>query len=189
MKHILRIFIVLPLCFLLACSSGNIDIDNAGTEALKVTLDGQLLLLKAGDRKNIKLEPGLHSIQVADIKNEVLKDTVFQLMEGGLINLAGGEYLIWKDVFSPAATLAYRKEALDPQKLKIDRRVYEIDYEMLPENRLFIEKKWDYGLTESFPKKVYGWEIDKDKKYMIKTKLVRLDEFEEVYLKILAPQE
>lgn len=178
---------LLPLWLLIACSSGNVDLDNASQDALKVTIDNQLYLLKAGERENIKLEPGLHSIKIQDIKNETLKDTAIQILIGGLLNVAGGEYLIWKDIFSPEATLAYRKEALKPEKLTIDRKVYELEYEMLPANRLFIETKWDYGLTESFPKKVYGWEIDKDKKYMIKTKLVRLDEFEKVYLEVLNP--
>lgn len=187
MKKFTRIIFLLPLCFLIACGGGNVDLDNAGTEALKVTLDGQLYLLKAGERENIKLEPGLHSIQIADLKNEVLKDTAFQLLDGGLINIAGGEYLIWKDIFSSEATIAFRKEALKQEKLTINRKVYELEYEMLPANRLFIENKWDYGLTESFPKKVYGWEIDKDQKYMIKSKLVRLDEFEKVYMEVLAP--
>lgn len=187
MKILKRILFLLPLSLLIACSTGNVDVDNAGEEALKVTIDGQLYLLKAGARENLKLDPGLHSIQIADIKNEVLKDTAIQILEGGLINVARGEYLIWKDVFSPQATLAFRKQALEPQKLTINKKVFEVDYEMLPDNRLFIEKKWDYGLTESFPKKVYGWEIDKDKKFMIKTKLVRLDEFERTYMEILAP--
>ena len=86
----------------------------------------------------------------------------------------------------PTISWSQQGRAEHEHQLKIDKKVFEIDYEMLPTNRLFIEKKWDYGLTESFPKKVYGWEIDKDKKFMIKTKLVRLDEFEKTYMEILA---
>ncbi len=184
MKRINLLLTLLPLLLLLSCG-GNVDIDNAGEEALKVTIDGQLYLLKAGARENIKLEQGLHSIQVADIKNEILRDTVFQLSKGGLLNVARAEYLIWKDVFSPESTLAFRKEVLNTQELKIDRKIYQIDYEALAPYQIYVESKWDYGLGEDFPTKVYGWEIDKDQKYMIKTKLVRLDEFEKTYLKAL----
>jgi len=183
-KLLLSLFAVLCL---IACNEGNVDLDNAGEDALKVTVDGQLYLLKGGERQLLSLDPGLHSIKIEDIANELLLDSTFQVFEGGLLNVARGEYLIWTDVFSPESTLAFRKQALNTQQLKIDRKVYDLDYEMLPQNRIYTEKKWDYGLTEDFPKKVYGWEIDKGKKYMIKKKLVRFNEFEKIYMKALMP--
>ena len=171
---------------MIACG-GNVELDNPGEDILKATIDGETHLLKPGERTLLSLEKGAHKIQIADIKNEIIKDTIFHVVKGGLLNIAGAEYLVWKDVFSPQSTLAMRKSALELQKLTIDKKVFDIDYQMLPKNQLYVEQYWDYGLTEKFPKKVYGWEVDDDKKYMIKTKLVSLGEFESVYMEAAMP--
>ncbi len=179
---IVRWVLILSCCWLLTACGSNVDLDNAGTEALRVSIGDQLHLVEAGKRVALSLKKGAHHIQVKNLGGQVVKDTTINVVKGGLINLAGGEYLVWKDIFSPQSTVAFRKQLLNTQELKIDQTVYDIEYAMLPQNQFFVEQYWDYRLDEPFPKTVHGWELEGDNMYMFKTKLVRLDEFKEVYL-------
>jgi hypothetical protein len=182
MSNIQQLLAAMLLSLLAACG-GNVEVDNGGNAYLKVYIDAQSYVLEPGMTKALSLDEGLHSIKVMDIKDEVLRDTVFEVSEGGLLNLGRSEYLIWKDVFSPQSTLPYRQELLDSRELVIDKKVFSIEYDTLPRNQLYVEQYWDYGLEESFPEKVYGWELDKGEKYMFKTKLVRKDQFVDTYMK------
>ena len=181
MKAFNSIWLWASLLILAACG-GNIDLDNGGEEDLKVVIGDAVYDMEAGSRRRIKLKKGPHRIQVVDYKGDIIRDTSFAVVKGGLINLAGADYLIWRDIFSPKSTLALRKQMLKTRKLLIEKQTYEIEYEEVPKETLYIEQYWDYGLEQSFPKQVYGWELEKDKKYMFKTKLVRKDQFSQIYL-------
>ena len=184
-----RFFVLLLIgSFLTSCSpEGNVYIDNGGEETMTVVVDNIRHDLQPGQRVLVQLEPGPHRVTVAGPDGKIRSEENIQVVEGGLINAAGAEFLIWKEVFAPQSSLEFRKTLLKPEKLKIDKLVYEVEYTMLPQDQLYIEKIWDLGLEESFPKTVHGWELEAEKQYMFKTLLVRKSDFPEVYMKAAKP--
>lgn len=188
MKQILAISILASL-LLMACGGpkGNVYIDNGGDEPLTVVLDQSRYDLQPGQRSLIEVEPGSHQIRVAGQDGKFTRDTTVQIVEGGLINPASAEFLVWKEVFAPNSTLELRKQLLKPEKLKINNFVYEVEYSSLPTSQLYVEKAWDLGLNEIFPKSVQGWEFKAEEQYMFKTLLVRKNEFDKVYMEAAKP--
>jgi hypothetical protein len=183
------LFLLITVALLLsACGpEGNVYIDNGGDEPLTVMLDQDRYDLQPGQRTLIKVEPGQHQIRVAGEDGKFTRDTTVQIENGGLINPAGAEYLAWKEVFAPNSTLELRKKLLKPKKLRIDNFVYEIEYYALPKEQLYTERFWSYGLDETFPKTVRGWEFDADEQYKFKSLLVRKSDFAKVYMEAAKP--
>jgi hypothetical protein len=187
MKQIFAVSILFVLVFAACGPKGNVYIDNGGEETLTVVLDQSRYDLQPGQRSLIEVEPGPHQIRVAGQDGKFTRDTTVQIVEGGLINPAGAEFLVWKEVFAPNSTLELRKQLLKPEKLKIDNFVYEIEFTSLPSDQLYIEKSWDFGLNESFPKTVQGWEFKAEEQYKFKTLLVRKSDFAKVYMEAAKP--
>ena len=178
----------ITICLFAACGpKGNVYIDNGGEDVLTVVVDQTRHDLQPGQRTLVELVPGQHQISVAGPDGKVRRDTSVQIVDGGLINAAGAEFLVWKEVFAPQSSLELRKALLKPDKLSINNFVYEIEHMFLPNDQLYVEQFWDLGLMEDFPKKVRGWDLEADKQYMFKTKLVRKSDFAEVYMKASKP--
>lgn len=167
--------------------TGNVYLDNGGNERLTVVIDQTRHDLGPAARKLIELPPGTHRISVAGDDGKIRMDTTVSVVNGGLINPAGGTYLVWKEVFAPQSSLSLRKQLLKPTPLKMEGFVYDIEYVVLPKNQLFIEQVWDLGLNESFPKTVRGWDLEADKQYMFKTLLVRKDQLPAIYMEMAQP--
>ncbi|TAE55300.1 MAG: hypothetical protein EAZ89_05745 [Bacteroidetes bacterium] len=161
-----------PLLLMLvfsACSQGNVDLDNAGSSTLHATVDELKYILPPRTYLRIKLEKGPHTLVVNDSSGKTLEQTTFRIEEGGLLNLAKANYIIWTDL--------YGDPALRPQKLKEDwleigKNTYFGEFERLDPSLLYVEQKWDYPLTEPFPDDLLGWEISKEK-WIVKRKLFR----------------
>lgn len=181
------IILVLSLLVVACGPKGNVYIDNGGEEPLTVTIDQTPFSLQPGQRTLVEVEPGAHAISVKGEDGKVQRDTTVQIVQGGLINAAAAEFLVWKEVFAPQSTLELRKQLLKPGKLKINNFVYDVEHSYLPQSQLYVEQSWDLGLTEDFPKKVRGWDLETDEQYMFKTKLVRKSDFAEVYMKAAKP--
>jgi hypothetical protein len=171
------------LLSLLAACGGNVEVDNGGNAYLKVYIDAQSYVLEPGMTKALSLDEACIASRSWTSRTRYCEIRSLRSAKAACSTSADQKYLIWKDVFSPQSTLPYRQELLDSRELVIDKKVFSIEYDTLPRNQLYVEQYWDYGLEESFPEKVYGWELDKGEKYMFKTKLVRKDQFVDTYMK------
>ena len=170
---------VLPILLLLAvgCQTGNVELDNGGDAILQVTVDELTYRMGPADYRQIRLEAGVHSIIIQDVDGKTLEEGTFEVIEGGLINVAKSTYYIWVDLYGDAAQ---RKAQLNEQWLDIGNESFYGEFEVIEPDRLYVEKKWDYGLSDDFPDDVYGWKMT-DQKWVIKRKLFREAELLNAY--------
>ena len=163
--------------FFFACENGNIDLDNGGDKPLNVTIDGVLYNLSPGGYQSIELEQGLHNLVIRDANNEGIKETRFTVIHGGLLNVAGTDYYIWTDLYGDPGL---REGKLKEDWVQIGKKKFFGDFILLPSDEMYIEKRWDYGLSDDFPSDLLGWE-PKSEKYIIRSKLYRVDELVTAY--------
>ena len=81
MKHPLIFCFLLVSLSLFSCEQGNVELDNAGDQTLKVVVDELLYMMPAGGFERIELKPGLHSLIVQDASGQVMYDTTFQVVD------------------------------------------------------------------------------------------------------------
>ncbi|MDX2249836.1 MAG: hypothetical protein SF052_23835 [Bacteroidia bacterium] len=163
----------------LGCNQGNIDMDNAGDEALEVSIDELSYDMAPGQYQRIKLEKGRHLLKIKrkTEDGEKIVEADFRVVEGGLLNLAKTNYLVWTDLYGDPML---RESKLEEEWIEIDGHDYRGEFEKLDTAQFYIEKKWDYGLGEDFPDDLLGWEMGKEK-YIIKRKLFRQEELIQAY--------
>lgn len=182
MKHL-----IFPLLLLLltasACTQANIDLDNAGDQALSITVDEITYPLKAGAYQKLQLEPGPHRVIVKDSNGKTLEEETFNVKEGGLLNVAREEYYIWTDLYGDPSM---KEEHLKEDWLKIGNQSYFGEFTVVEPENIYIEKRWDYDLDEDFPNDLLGWQFTEDK-YIIKSKLFREQQLIEAYNKLAQP--
>ena len=159
------------------CGGGNVDIDNSGEIPLEVIIGNETHHMPPNTIKSIDLERGNYSIVVRDTEGQILSDTLFQVMEGGLINLAQGEYYIWTDLYGDPAL---KEDKLDEDWTEIGDQTFFGEFYPLESSKLYIEKRWDYGLQENFPEDLLGWKLAQEK-YLIKSKVFRSEDLVNAY--------
>lgn len=169
-------FLSLSILFF-ACENGNVDLDNGGDQPLNVTIDGMLYQLSPGGYENVALEQGLHNIVIRDANNKVLKESRFTVIHGGLLNISETDYYIWTDLYGDPGL---RESKLKEDWVQIGKKKFFGDFIQLPNDELYIEKRWDYGLSDDFPSDLLGWEPTSEK-YIIRSKLYRVDKLTEAY--------
>lgn len=140
--------IILTALLLLGCSSGNVVLDNPGSETATFTFDGgDSHEVAAGERTSISLEPGSHQVAIS-VGDSAVADTSFDLKDGGIVHSGQSRYVIWKQLYglqNDRATLLNERWAdLDSIRVFGDFTIYEPEW-------VFIESNWDYGLEEDFP--------------------------------------
>ncbi|MEL6133071.1 MAG: hypothetical protein AAFR59_06860, partial [Bacteroidota bacterium] len=166
--------ILLLTLSLFGCSSGNVDLDNAGDQDLTVQIDELVFKVPAGSYKLITLDPGRHSLTIKDKAGNVLDDQkTFTLIEGGLINLAKSDYIIWTELYGD---MELRKTKLNEEWFKVGEEspIYG-EFEQLRDTdieRIYVEKRWDFGLSESFPETLTQFSPIEEK-FVIRKKLFR----------------
>lgn len=169
MKYSLWLITTLIGLSLLGCNQGNIEMDNAGGEDLVVIIDELAYQVPAGAFERIDLEAGTHRIIIKSAEDKELDRAEFEVIEGGLLNLAKSPYYIWVDLYGEAEL---RKEKLKEEWIDIGNESFFGEFDKLPADVVFIEKKWNFGLDEDFPDDLYGWKMAQDK-WIIKRKLFR----------------
>lgn len=174
-------FLGLPLLWLFllltACQQGNVDMDNNGDDLLIVTLDELSYRMTPHTFQRIQLDKGMHTLTIKDEAGRVIVRDTFQVIEGGLINLAKTPYLIWVDLYGDPAL---RKTVLQEDWIEIGNQSFFGQFEPLETEQTYVEQRWDYGLGEPFPEDLLGWEITREK-WIIKRKLFREDELIDAY--------
>lgn len=161
----------------LGCNQGNIDLDNAGENKLEVVIDELTIEMEAGQFQRMKLDKGRHTLTIKDAEGKVLEETTFRVVEGGLLNIAKSNYLIWTDLYGDPVL---RESKLNEDWIEIGDQSFKGEFEKLDPGEIYVEKKWDYGLGEEFPDDLLGWEMGKEK-YIIKRKLFREKDMVEAY--------
>ncbi|MBX7241761.1 MAG: hypothetical protein K1X92_08425 [Bacteroidia bacterium] len=156
------------------CSRDNLYIDNAGKSLRKIEIDGQTFAMEPGSAMILKANKGTHKIKIMDENKTVLKDTVFTLNKGGLINLSNSRYVIWKDLYGDQI---YRTTKLSEKQIEYGNWIFKGDFTELDSTKIFTEKTWDFDPDQPFPKDRIGWDLPNGEKYIIKSKLYRLEDF------------
>ncbi len=182
--------IIAGLC-LSSCQTGNIELDNAGSSDLMVTLDdGVQFQMKAGSFQRIELEKNSpHKISIQDPAHETSRTETFRVEEGGLINLASTQYVIWTELYGSSER---RREDLKEDYFEVAGEKLFGDFQFLPRKNdpqphIYYESQWDYGLDEDFPEDLLGWKIT-NKKAIPKRKIYREEELKEEYFRLLKAQ-
>ncbi|MDX2286745.1 MAG: hypothetical protein NW241_21445 [Bacteroidia bacterium] len=170
--------LLIPAClWLSACEKGNVDLDNAGSMTLQVMVDELAYDMPPRSYARIKLAEGPHKLIVKDSSGRVLEEAAFRVAKGGLINVSKANYYIWADLYGDAAL---RPSYLKEDWLEIGKQSFFGDFELLDPGLLYVEQKWDFGLSEDFPEDLLGWNVQKDK-YLVRRKLFREPDLIQAY--------
>lgn len=169
MNKSMILMLMVGMLALVGCTQGNVELDNAGEESLRAIIDELPYQMSGGTFQRISLEPGLHSLVVQDMQGEIKGETTFQVTEGGLINLAKKPYYIWVDLYGDTTL---RSTQLKEDWVTIGNESFYGQFEPVDTAVYYVERRWDYGLDESFPNDLYGWKITQEK-WIIKRKLFR----------------
>lgn len=168
-------FLVSIAVFLLACSKPNVYIDNAGKEARKVSIDGgTTFMIEPGGAVLMSLGKGAHKIWIKDGQEKMLKDTIFSLNKGGIINTSRSVYVRWRDLYGDEK---YKDGKLENKKMRYKNWIFTGDFVVYDSNALFIEKDWSYELDAPFPQEAIGFGLPSKGKYLISSKIYRIDDF------------
>ena len=159
---------------LFSCSRGNLYIDNAGTTLRKIDLDGQVFTLEGNGALIINAKQGKHQLKIMDENKKILKDTFFTLQKGGLINLGGTRYIKWKELYGDEI---YRKEKMQSKMVEYESWVFTGDFTEYDSTQLYFEKDWNFDPDQPFPKDRIGWDLPTGEKYIIKSKVYRIENF------------
>ncbi|GAB4415050.1 MAG: hypothetical protein OHK0039_23390 [Bacteroidia bacterium] len=151
--------------------------DNNGDQPLIVTIDELTYRMQPHAYQRIELEAGTHVLTIKEEAGRVIDTDTFQVIEGGLLNLAKTNYLIWVDLYGDPEL---RKTILQEDWIEIGNQSYFGQFEPVDVGAYYVESKWDYGLDEDFPEDLLGWEISREK-WIIKRKLFREDELVNAY--------
>lgn len=169
MKLPLGLFAIFTWLSLLACNQGNIEMDNAGEQPLRVVIDELAYQMPAGSFKRVELEAGRHTVTIENTEGKILDEGEFTVVEGGLLNLARTPYYIWVDLYGEASL---REDKLKETWIEIGNESFFGEFEKISPENLYVERRWDFGLDEEFPDDLYGWKITQDK-WLIRRKLFR----------------
>ncbi len=141
--------IIVSAISLFSCSGDNVILDNPSSETATFTFDGgESLKVKAGGNASISLEAGSYQV-VVKLGDSTVADTTFDLKNGGIIHSGQSKYVIWKQLYGlqkdRTTLLNERWSNLDSVRVFGDFIIYEPEW-------VFLEKNWDYGLNDEFPK-------------------------------------
>ena len=180
MKPIQLLCITIFASSLFSCSTGNVDLDNGSTESLTVVVDHtDTHVMNPGTYKQIHLPKGMHHILVNDADGNLRAERRINVEEGGLLNVGGAEYYIWTDLYGNPGL---KQAKLEEKWVDIGGKSFYGEFYRLDNSDLYTEKRWDFGLSQSFPEDLLGWQWQMSKeKYLIRSKLFRDDQLISAY--------
>jgi hypothetical protein len=175
MKFFARnIYILFAFATLVGCAKGNLYIDNPDTAIKKIEVDGKAFSIEGKGALILESKPGQHRLVIKDENQILLKDTIFFLGKAGLIRLKPARYVKWRELYGDEK---YRDEKLNKGKIEYETWVFTGDFTEYAPEQLYIEKDWDFDLDEEFPKEKVGWDMPGNEKYIIKSKIYRVEDF------------
>ncbi len=183
MTNRLLILIIVSIAAFSSCETGNVLLDNGGETPLRVTIDAVAYTMPAGSLLRIDLEPGLHQFSIKGEDQKILEEGSFQVVEGGTINAGKIEYLIWTEWYGDQGP---KEEVLKQEWIKVDDTEIFGEFERIPGESIYMERRWDFNLDEDLPESVKAWELT-DKRWVVKRKLFHLDDAMMHYQTVSAP--
>ena len=149
MKNINGLFVLFLLAgFLMSCEEkGNVLIDNSGDQQLQVMVDAVAYNMPVGSSIRVQLEPGLHTFSIKDESGEVQEEGSFSVVEGGLLNAAKEEYLIWAEWYGD---MSMKESTLKQEWIKVDDIEIFGEFERIPGEEVYLEKDGIRILTKNF---------------------------------------
>lgn len=176
MKAYFLIIALFTASLLPSCNQGNVDLDNASDEALVAIIDNVPYQLAPRSYKRIELGKGSHSLKIQGEGGKIIADTVVRIIEGGLLNVGRAEYYIWTDLYGDPTL---KESKLEEEWVNIGKQQFYGEFSQLEKN-LYVEKRWDFDLNQSFPDDLLGWKLA-SQKYLIKSKLFRKEQLISAY--------
>jgi len=157
-------------CFWACSEKKNVYLDNASAVSIEADIDGIRYNITGGESRAIALNAGVHKISAKSLDGKWQKDTTFQVSKGGIVNLNQGKYAVWREL--------YGEDSLRTKKLKVEwvnfgQTPLLGDFTRYDSSLIFIEKAWDYDLTESFPDEKLGFSVPTKERFIIKAKVYR----------------
>ncbi|MDP5171796.1 MAG: hypothetical protein NWR72_16225 [Bacteroidia bacterium] len=184
MQLISRLLLIVAVAALMSsCEKDNVLIDNGGEEKLTVVVNAITYTMPPKTSFRVQLEPGTHSFSIKGEDGKELEEGRFQVTEGGLLNAAKTEYLIWAEWYGDPSK---KEETLKQEWIKVDDLEIYGEFIRIPGEDIFVEKQWDYSIDEELPESVQAWEMG-SKRWVIKRKLFRLDDAMQHYQTVSAP--
>lgn len=140
---------LLGLALLIVGCAPNVVLDNPRDEAVTFTFD-KTTSYKLGPHESgeIKLDAGEHHVRVVGRGDTLFGDTTFTMREGGIVHSGGSSYLIWRQLYGLQDN---RATLLNEDWVEIDSARAFGDFKVFGPRELFLEKTWDYGLSEALP--------------------------------------
>lgn len=143
-----RLASLLAAAALSACSNPaqQFQIDNPGSSALTVRIDGRELAIAAHASTPVDLQPGEHRLHTDHLGD--VRFIVYAGGKGGLINPTLGEYVIAHAVYVTGEDKLKNFGALNSQ---IDLGGVSFEGPFQKTHSLFIDQAWSFGVHEPFP--------------------------------------
>lgn len=166
------VFIPFFILFLSACTS-KVTIDNPTPDDITVSVNGTEYEIPAYDQKEVDLKNAPASIIAKDLEGNELLNEIVLITGDGILNVTRSLYIIWTDLYCQPDEFDTYKSKLNLKDLVVvnDKEYEMVDFELTED--VFISKKWDYNLNESFPDSV-----DLKNIFSIKSKVYRPDDLE-----------
>lgn len=171
-----RLFLsILGLFAILFAGCSNVEIENSAGYTITVQVDEKQYEVEPYTFKGITLERGQHNLLIKDVTGRVIRDTVIDVEETGLITYPGNEYVLFTVLYG---TPNDRSALLQEEWVEIHGSRYFGDFTIYNEKVPYIEKKWDYGVLEPFPD---SKQLLAMKDFVIVSKLFHVDDFRVYY--------
>ncbi|MBX7243845.1 MAG: hypothetical protein K1X92_19040 [Bacteroidia bacterium] len=153
-------------------SSFNVALDNPTKENLTFEVDKKEYKLGPNENVNIEMEAGKHTLNANKNKYE------FEVKEDGILNAAGSEYVLWKDVYFDRKKMDdIPADALKDDSVMIDGIKYYGEIKVFSKETPYIQKAWDYDLQTPFPDTISL----NNQSFITKQKIFRKQDFIDEY--------
>lgn len=180
MKH--KIYLIfIPFIILASCNSEKsfeVTIDNPSEFDFSFSLNKEEYSVNAMTELMLEMNEGMHFFFIQNEMGDTLLNDSIAIFSDGLLNPTKNTYVVWNDLyledFEQYDNIA--KELLNiKDSILIDDKEYnDVDFDVY-ENQVFIEKKWDFGVFETWPEEIDLYAQSEVKK----SKIYRLADLEE----------
>ena len=152
----MRLFSLAALALIAGCSSSSIEfsIDNPTDAPLKLQIDGTAYDIPAHQAKDITLKAGEHSMDAPATGK--IKFIVYTGRKGALLNASLSDYVIVSETYVTDESKLKNFAPAGGGPFELDGVKFNGPFELA--NGLFIENAWRFGVRESFPDSLRGYD-------------------------------
>jgi len=147
---------LVSIVFVAGCSTSSVDfsIDNPTDASLKLQIDGTTYEVPAHQAKDLSLRAGEHSMEAPATGK--IKFIVYADRKGGLINPSLSDYVIVSESYVTDASKLKNFAPAGGGPFELDGVKFDGPFELA--NGLFIDNNWRFGVRESFPDSLTGYD-------------------------------